>query len=74
VAVDHVTHFEFGQMDFSDSRHLIVEFVPIETLLGPDVSEYPVSLPLPNIERLSISRIDQSVDVRPQFGYDRRRK
>ena len=65
--MNHVSDLKTGEADFPDALHLVAEFIGFKSLLGTDVRKDTVPLALPNVEGLAVSRIDESVHVRPQL-------
>jgi hypothetical protein len=68
VAVDHVRHLEAGQADLVDALELVVIVIPLDALLGMNMSEHAIATALADVEGLAVSGVDQPVDVRLQLG------
>jgi hypothetical protein len=74
VSVDDVGNFKPCDTDMPNARHLIVEVVPFNVLLTTNVREDAVALPLANVERIAIARVDEAVNIGLKFLDDFGRK
>jgi hypothetical protein len=70
MSMDDVEDLEARELDLPDAPHLVVDVVPVELTLEPDVSEDAVALPLANVEGLAVARVDEPIDVSLQTGCD----
>src|SRR4051794_11129358 len=64
VPMNHMSGLEASETDIANPPQLVIEFVAVEILLAADMGEHTVTLTLPDVERLAVSRIDEPVDVR----------
>ena len=66
--MNHMSDLEPGKAYLPDAFNLVVEIIAFEALHRADVGENATALPLPNIEGLPVSRVDESVDIPLQFA------
>jgi hypothetical protein len=72
--MNHMSDLKSGKAYLPNALDLVVQIIPFEVLLGTDVREDAIALAFPNIERLTVSRVDESVEVRLQLASYVRRK
>ena len=63
VPVDDVGNFKAREADLADAFHLVVEVVAFNSLLTANVREDAVARPLADVDRLSVPRVDEAVDI-----------
>lgn len=64
MTVDHVANLKSGQAYLPNTSRLIVNVIAFNSGLSTDMGKDTISFAFTNIECLSISRIDESVDIR----------
>src|SRR6185312_4195379 len=73
VPMDHVRNFEAGHVNLPNPLELVVDHF-VGTNLFPDVGKYSISTALADVERLSVTGVDQSIHVGLQLFRDAERK
>lgn len=68
VPMNHVSDLETGKAYLPYAFNLVVEIIAVEALLGADERGDAIALALPDIEGLSVSQVDESVDMPPQLA------
>ena len=61
---------EPSHADITDAAHLIIKIITTDCLFSAHMREHAALLPLTYIERLTVSRIDESINVNLELvGY-----
>jgi hypothetical protein len=61
--MNHVCDFEAGKAYLTDTPELVIEVIPFKTLFFVDVGEDTIALALPDIEGLTVTRVDEPIDI-----------
>jgi hypothetical protein len=68
MAMDDMSDLEASQANFSNAFELIIDLIAFQVGFGTYVRKDPISPAFSNIERFTVSRINESVNVRLQLA------
>lgn len=71
--MDNVSDLEASKPDRPDPFHFVVKLIAVQISLCVDVSKHAVALAFPNVERLSVPRVNEPIDISPESPRDIRR-